>query len=251
VHDGKYRTLKPLIDNQIKSDMVLVVRKEKLHKAKPQPRLAKLQQEEHDARSVSIEIVSAIPVDDKPFVLVSDKPVEFKPLMDERKNIATCSTVCVDKGVQTDDSCADRVSHDSVHMATRVEDRSIVRTPVRRFVGAAVCMHKGKDERVRQLCGLGIAPILQGRTKKVHVQQQRAPSRVDKKMVVAPKSKLMWLRKAVPNVMSSQASQEGGCGEVGRRDLNMAHKRDVVDITPPFRADPPVLRTTLFEGGGS
>jgi hypothetical protein len=87
VHDGKYRTLKPLIDNQIKSDMVLVVRKEKLHKAKPQPRLAKLQQEEHDARSVSIEIVSAIPVDDKPFVLVSDKPVEFKPLMDERKNI--------------------------------------------------------------------------------------------------------------------------------------------------------------------
>jgi hypothetical protein len=60
-------------------------------------------------------------------------------------------------------------------MAQRVEDCSFVRTPVRHFVGAAVCMHKCKDGSVRQLCGLGIAPILQGHTKKVHVQQQRAP----------------------------------------------------------------------------
>jgi hypothetical protein len=29
----------------------------------------------------------------------------------------------------------------------------------------------------------------------------------------------------------------------------MAQKRDAVDITPPFQADPPALRTTLFEGG--
>jgi hypothetical protein len=40
VHDGKQRTLKPMRDDQIKSDVVLVVRKEKLHTAKPQPGLA-------------------------------------------------------------------------------------------------------------------------------------------------------------------------------------------------------------------
>jgi hypothetical protein len=58
---------------------------------------------------------------------------------------------------------------------------------------------------------------------------------VEKKKVVAPKSKLMWHRKVVPNVMSSQASQEGGGGVVGRQDLKMAKTRDdVVDITPPF-----------------
>jgi hypothetical protein len=41
-----------------------------------------------------------MPVDDKSIVLVIDKPVEVKPLIDERKNIAACSIVCVDKGVQ-------------------------------------------------------------------------------------------------------------------------------------------------------
>jgi hypothetical protein len=35
VHDDKEWTLKPLKDDQIKSDVVLVVYKEKLHKAKP------------------------------------------------------------------------------------------------------------------------------------------------------------------------------------------------------------------------
>jgi hypothetical protein len=85
-------------------------------------------------------------VDDKPIVLVSDKPVEVTPLLDERKTIAACSIVCVDKGVQTDAPCADRVL---VQMPQRVEDRSFVRTPVRRFVGAAVSMHKGKDGHVR------------------------------------------------------------------------------------------------------
>jgi hypothetical protein len=59
-----------------------------------------VQHEEHDARSISIEIVSAMPVDDKLVVLVGDKPVEFKPLSDERKDIAACSTVCIDNGVQ-------------------------------------------------------------------------------------------------------------------------------------------------------
>jgi hypothetical protein len=55
---------------------VLVVRKEKLHKAKPQPGLAMVHLEEHDAKSVSGDIISAKPIDDKPVVLVSDKPVE-------------------------------------------------------------------------------------------------------------------------------------------------------------------------------
>jgi hypothetical protein len=35
MHDGKQRTLKPMRDDQINSDVVLVVRKENLHKAKP------------------------------------------------------------------------------------------------------------------------------------------------------------------------------------------------------------------------
>jgi hypothetical protein len=97
-------------DDQIKFDVVLVVRKEKLHKAKPQLRIAKLQHEEHDARSVSIEPLSAMPVDNKPFVLVGDKPAEVKPLIDEMKDIAASSIVCVDKGVQTDATCVDRFS---------------------------------------------------------------------------------------------------------------------------------------------
>jgi hypothetical protein len=42
MHDGKQQTLKPMHDDQIKSDVVLVVRKEKLHKAKPQLGLAKV-----------------------------------------------------------------------------------------------------------------------------------------------------------------------------------------------------------------
>jgi hypothetical protein len=248
VHDGKPRILKPMTDDQIKSDVVLVMRKEKLHKAKPQQRLAKLQHEEHDARSVHSDIISAMPVDDKPVVLVSDKSGEVKLLIDERKDIAACVTpaVCVDIGVQTEHSCADRVS---VHMVSRVDDRCFVRTPVRRFVGAAVHMHKGKDGRVRQLCGPGITHILQGRTKKVHVQQHRARLRVEKK-VVAPKSKLMWRRKEAPSAESSQASREGGCGVVGRQDLKTANKRDAfVDITTPFQADPHTLGITLFEGG--
>jgi hypothetical protein len=80
-------------DDQIKSDVMSVVHKEKLCKAKPKFGLATPQPEEHDARSVSVFIVSAMPVDDKPVVLVSDKPAEVKPLIDERKNIAACSIV--------------------------------------------------------------------------------------------------------------------------------------------------------------
>jgi hypothetical protein len=54
-----------------------------------------------------------------------------------------------------------------------------------------------------------------------------------------------------PRAISSRAGQEGGCGEEGRHDLKMmtAHD-DCVDITPPFRAYPHALETTLFEGGG-
>src|ERR1041385_3594259 len=99
-----------------------------------------------------------MPVDDKPVVLVGDKPVEVTPLCDEKKEIAACDTpsVCVDKGVQTDDSGDVR---DSVHMATRFHDCSFVRTPLRRFVGVAVCVHEGKDGCVRQLCGPGITTL--------------------------------------------------------------------------------------------
>src|SRR3954462_12164200 len=84
---GKHQTLKPMGDDLIKSDVVLVVRKEKLHKAKPQSSLAKLQPEEHDAKSVSTETDSTMPVDDKPVVLVSDKPAEIKPLISDRRKL--------------------------------------------------------------------------------------------------------------------------------------------------------------------
>jgi hypothetical protein len=99
-----------------------------------------------------------MPVDDKPVVLVSDKPVEVKPHIDDGKDMSACVPcvplqVRVDMGVQTDDGGDDRVS---VHMVSWVVSRSFVRTPQKRFVGAAVCVHKGKDGRVRQLCGPGI-----------------------------------------------------------------------------------------------
>ena len=166
-------------------------------------------------------------VDDKPVVLVSDTPVEDKPLIDEGENIAACISVCVDTGVQIDDVCADHVT---VHVVPRGDRRNFVSTPVRRCVGAAVRMHKGRDGRVRQLCGPGIT-ILQGRAKKTHVQQ-RAPNRIEKKKVVAPKFNFMWRRKEAPS------------------DLKTVKKHGAnVDILPPFRADSHALRTTLLEGG--
>jgi hypothetical protein len=155
--------LKPMQDDQIKSNVELVVHKEKLRKAKPKFGLAMPQPEDHGARSVSVAIVSAMPIDNKPVVLVSDKPVEVKPLLDEMKNSAAYSIVCVDKGVQTDAPCA---NHVSVQMPQWVEDHSFVRTPVRCFVRAAVHMHKVKDGHVCQLCGLGITHLLRGRQKR-------------------------------------------------------------------------------------
>ena len=137
-----------------------------------------------------------------------------------------------------------------MHVVPRGEEYRFVRTPVRRFVGAAVRMHKGKDGHVRQLCGPGITHLLQGRAKQVHVRQQRVPARVEKKRVVAPMSRLVWRRKEAPTAVPSQAGQEGGCGVVGRQDLKMAKMRDaVVDFTPPFLADHRALGTTHFEGG--
>ena len=247
VHDGKQQTLKPMKDDQIKSDVELVVHKERLSTAN-RPRLATLQHEANAAQCSIVDIASAIPVDDKPVVLVSDKPVEVQPLSDERKDVAACVTipVCVDTGVQTDDICVDHVP---VHEVLRGDKRSFVSTPVRRFVGAAVRMHKGKDGHVRQLCGPGITHLLQGSAKQVHVQKQRAPAKVDKKKVVAPMPRRVWRRKS-PTTEPSRVDQEGGCGVVGTRDLKMAKTRDAfVDITPPFPADPHALRTTLFEGG--
>ena len=116
--------------------------------------------------------------------------------------------VRVDMGVQTDDGGADRVP---VHLVPRVVSHMFVRTPRRHFVGAAVRVHTGKDGRVRQLCGPGIT-TLQGRAQKVHVQQHKAPSRVEtKKKVEEPKYKFIWRRKEVqpPRAVSSRAGQEG------------------------------------------
>jgi hypothetical protein len=53
-----------------------------------------------------------------------------------------------------------------------------------------------------------------------------------------------------PRAVSSRAGQEGGCGEDGKQDLKTTTMRGaILDIPPPFRADPHVLGTTLFEGG--
>jgi hypothetical protein len=205
VHDGKQRTLKPLQDDQIKSDVELVVHKEKLHKAKPQPGLAKVQHEEHDAKSVVRDIVSAKPVD--------DKPVEVKPHIDEGKDMSACVPcvplpVRVDMGVQTNDGDADRVP---VHMVPRVVSHSFARTPRKCFVGAAVRVHKAKDGRVRQLCGPGIT-TLQGRAKQVHVQQCKVPTRIEKKKVEAPKYKFIW-RPSTRRSGGSRSSSRHPTGE--------------------------------------
>jgi hypothetical protein len=110
-------------------------------------------------------------------------------------------------GVQTDDGGADRVL---VHTVPQVVSHSFVRTPQKRFVGAMVCVHKGKDGHVRQLCGPGIT-TLQGRAKQVHVQQRKVPARIEKKKVEAHKYKFIWRRKEVqpPRAVSSRAGQEG------------------------------------------
>jgi hypothetical protein len=53
-----------------------------------------------------------------------------------------------------------------------------------------------------------------------------------------------------PRVVSSRAGQKGGCGEQGKKDLKTANMSGaIIDILPPFRADPHALGTTLFEGG--
>jgi hypothetical protein len=82
----------------------------------------------------------------------------------------------------------------------------------------------------------------------VHISVQSSLSRVEKKVVV-PNPKRIWRRKETPSVISSSDSQEGGGGEAGRQNLKMAKKRGVVaDITPPVGAEPPTLRTMLFQG---
>jgi hypothetical protein len=190
-----------------------------------------VQLEEHDAKSVSGDIVSAKPVDDKPVVLVSEKPVEVKPLIDEGKDMSACDPcvplpVRVDMGVHTDDGGADLVP---VHMVPRVVSHSFVRTPRRHFVGAAVRVHIGKDGHVRQLCGPGIT-TLQGRAKQVHVQQRNVPARRAKKKVEAPKYKFIWRRKELQplRAVSSRAAQEGGCGAEGKQDLKTANMHGAI-----------------------
>jgi hypothetical protein len=50
-----------------------------------------------------------------------------------------------------------------------------------------------------------------------------------------------------PRAVSRRAGQEGGCGEEGKQDLKTANMSGaIVDIPPPFRADPHALGTTLF-----
>ncbi|KAK1618597.1 hypothetical protein QYE76_024114 [Lolium multiflorum] len=97
MHSGKHRTLKPLGDDHIKSDVELVMRKEKLHKPKVLP-------EVHDVPSIDVGDVSSMHVDDKP-VLVGDKPDEATLVVDV--DVTACATVpvCVDASIQTDDIC--------------------------------------------------------------------------------------------------------------------------------------------------
>uniref|UniRef100_A0ACD5VA56 Uncharacterized protein n=1 Tax=Avena sativa TaxID=4498 RepID=A0ACD5VA56_AVESA len=151
----------PLEDDHIKSDVELVVHKEKVCKAKPKSALAKVQDGEHDAQCNNVDIAPVMPVDDKTMELVSDKPVEVHPLIAERKDVAACvqKVVCVDTGVQTDDSCAPDVP---VHVVQR-----------------------------------GITHLMPSHAKKVHVQQPRVPTRVEKKKTITPRSKLVWRRKEV------------------------------------------------------
>jgi hypothetical protein len=168
-------------------------------------------------KSVSGDIVLAKPVDDKPVVLVSDKRVKVKPLIDAGKDACVPCVplpVRVDMGVQTDDSGVDCVP---LHMVPRVVSHSFVRTPRKHFVGTVVRVHKGNDGRVRQLCGPGIT-TLPGRAKQIHVQQRKVPARIEKKKVEVPKYKFIWQRKEVqpPRVVSRRAGQEGGCGEEGK-----------------------------------
>ena len=138
-----------------------------------------------------------------------------------------------------------------MHVVPRTDKRNFVNTPVRRFVGAEVRMHTGRDGRVRQLCGAGITHILQRRAKQFHVQQRTVPARVPKKPKVAPMPRRVWRRKEAHTTVPSRPGQEGGCGVEGKRDLKMAKTRDAfVDITPPFPADPHALGTMLLEGGG-
>lgn len=245
MHGGKQRTLKPMGDDYIKSDVELVVRKEKLHKPK-------VQHEVHDVPSIDVGDVSAMPVDDKP-VFVGDKPDEATLFVDV--DVTACATVpvCVDASIQTDTVCADGVS---VHMAQmrvggvggeRVSGDSgqrhyRARSTVVQF-SATPRMHRGKDGRVRHLCGPGITHLVQG-----HVQRYRGPSKPRKRKVLVSKSKLMWRRKEAPSAVSSQAGREGGCGVEGKQDLRTARTCDV-HITSPFPEDPHTLGTTLFEGG--
>ncbi|KAK1660481.1 hypothetical protein QYE76_048640 [Lolium multiflorum] len=245
MHVGKQRTLKPMGDDHIKSDVELVVRKEKLHKPK-------VQLEVHDVPTIDVGDVSAMPVDDKP-VLVGDKPDEATLVVDV--DVTACATVpvCVDASMQTDDDCADGVS---VHVAQmrvggvggeRISGDSgqqhyRARSSAVQF-SATPRMHRGKDGRVRHLCGLGITHLVQG-----HVQRHKGPSKPRKKKELAPKSKLMWRRKEAPSAVSSQVGREGGCGVEGKQDLTTARTCHV-HITSPFPEDPHALGTTLLEGG--
>jgi hypothetical protein len=68
--------------------------------------------------------------------------------------------------------------------------------------------------------------------------------------MVEPKFKFIWRRKEAPSVESNQAGLAGGCGVEGKQDLKMVNMRGaIVDIPPPFRADPHALGTTHFEWG--
>jgi hypothetical protein len=234
MHGGKQRTLKPMGDDHIKSDVELVVRKEKLHKPK-------VQQEVHDVPSIDVGDVSAMPVDDKP-VLVGDKPDEATLVVDV--DVAACATVpvCVDASIQTDDICADdtsvhvaqmrvggvggeRVSGDSGQRHYRARSTAVQ-------FSATPRMHRGKDGRVRHLCGPGITHLVQG-----HVQRHKGPSKPRKKKELAPKSKLMWRRKEAPSAVSSREGREGGCGVEGKQDLKTARTCHV-HITSPFSRRP-------------
>ncbi|KAK1648726.1 hypothetical protein QYE76_066531 [Lolium multiflorum] len=211
MHGGKQRTLKPMGDDHIKSDVELVVRKEKLHKPK-------VQQEVHVVPSIDVGDVSAMPVDDKP-VLVGDKPDEATLLVDE--DVAACATVpvCVDASIQTDDVCADdvsvhvaqmrvggvggeRVSGDSGQRHYRARSTAVQFTATPR-------MHRGKDGRVRHQCGPGITHLVQG-----HVQRHKGPSKPHKKKELAPKYETKGGAKCC--IKSSRPRGRTWCGRQAR-----------------------------------
>lgn len=240
-HAGKKRTLKPMADDKIQSDVILVVRKEKVHKTTSRSRAISLQEGENDVGRITNNDILSIPV--------VDKPVDGKPLNEEKKDDAVYATfsTCIDKGIQTDDVHDEPTDRVSFQKKARVVDD-------RRNEAKIVRWNKGKDGRIRMVCGPDIALVSQDYKKKVDRKfmkfkeaRQGRTRFVWWKKEAAPKFKLIWRRKEAPSTAASQASRKQGCGVAGRQDLKKSG--DVADRTPHAEEDLAALRTTPFQGG--